>query len=288
MFRRIQGEISTRESIERGVFSMKNLLKPWITISAVAMAITISCYPPDHSTGSVNKSLDNYANGGVKQYNSCTSNLQSQIAAKETSIVASSTQSKEAVLNALSAVPQPFLRAFQTAGGRVVASKDAAKICGTVSQNNSEKDLNTGATIPSCWIQEKTGTAPQIILSDDPILINHSMIRAFTYFFTEYFLTRVIHPDVIGKLPQSNLWPAGIRDFERHRDAVTDAFLQDLESKKSPAASAFRAVYSKDPLKFKNSVLAEVLDSCYCSDRTRTILKVEFPATWSASQCLIQ
>lgn len=267
---------------------MKNLLKLCIPISVVATAITISCYPPDHGSESGNKSLDNYANGGVKQYNSCISNLQSQTAAKETSITASSTQSKEAVLNALGAVPQPFLRAFQAAGGRVLASKDAAKICGQVSQNNSEKDLNTGATIPSCWIQEKTGVAPQIVLSDDPTLINHSMIRAFTYFFTEYFLTRVHHPDVIGRLPQSNLWPAGIQEFESHRDAVTDAFLRDLETKKSPASSAFRAAYSKNPLKFKNSVLAEVLDSCYCSDRTRTVLRVEFPATWSASQCLIQ
>jgi hypothetical protein len=267
---------------------MKNLIKLWITVSAVAMATTISCYPPDRSSESGNKSLDNFANGGVKQYNSCTSNLQSQSAAKETSIIASSPQSKEAVLNGLAAVPQPFLRAFQAAGGRVLASKDAAKICGQVSQNNSEKDLNTGATIPSCWIQEKTGVAPQIILSDDPVLINHSIIRAFTYFFTEYFLTRVSHPDVIGQLPQSNLWPTGIQEFESHRDAVTTAFLRDLETKKSPASSALRAAYSKDPMKFKNSVLAEVLDSCYCSDRTRTILRVEFPATWSATQCLIQ
>jgi len=247
--------------------------------------ITLSCYPSDSGTGSSGKSLDNFANGGVREYNVCTPNAQSLAAAKDTVIVAPTPQSHQAITNALSAVPQPLLRAFQAAGGKVVASSEAAKICGQVGQNNSEKDLAKGTTIPSCWLQETAGVAPQIVLSDDPVLIQHSMIGAFSYFFTEYFVTRVSHPDVSSKIPQGGLWPAAIQEFASHRDAVAEAFLRDLSSKKASVASAFRSAYAREPSKFKNAVLAEVLDSCYCSQKTRDILRQEFPATWSVSQC---
>jgi hypothetical protein len=257
-------------------------------LAGLALSIVVSCYPSENGPGSSNKSLDNFANGGVSRYNSCTPNTQSLAAAKDTQVSAPSQQSQDTLFSALSAVPAPFLKAFQAAGGRVVVSRDAAKICGAISQDNSEKDLNTGAMIPSCWIQEKANVAPQIFLSDDPVLIRHSTIRAFTYFFTEYFLTRINRPDVLSKIPQGHLWPAGIQEFENQRDAVSQAFLRDLDSKRSDLASGFRKAAALDPLKFKNAVLAEVLDSCYCSEKTRATFREQFPATWSASQCRTQ
>ena len=259
-----------------------------IWIPVLTLSLMASCNRPDGASGSDGKSLDNFANGGVRQYNSCTPNAQSLTAAKDTIVSASTQEARAAVTNALSAVPQPFLRAFQAAGGQVVATRDAAKICDRLSQNNSEKDLEKGTTIPSCWIQEKIGEAPKIYLSDDPKLIQHSTIRAFTYFFTEYFVTRINHPDVIGRIPQSAQWQTGIKEFENQRDAVTVAFLRDLDNKKPAAASVFRNAYNRDPLKFKNAVLAEVLDSCYCSDSTRSVMRKEFPITWSVSQCRAQ
>jgi len=208
--------------------------------------ITLSCYPSDSGTGSSGKSLDNFANGGVRQYNVCTPNAQSLAAAKDTVIVAPTSQSHQAITNALSAVPQPLLRAFQAAGGKVVASSEAAKICGQVGQNNSEKDLAKGTTIPSCWLQETAGVAPQIVLSDDPVLIQHSMIRAFSYFFTEYFVTRVSHPDVSSKIPRE---VSGQLPFKNLRATATRwprLFYGTLLAKKplSPAPFALRMLES--------------------------------------------
>jgi hypothetical protein len=260
---------------------MKHLALTTIPI----FTIVLSCYPADSGTGSSGKSLDNYANGGVSQYNVCSPNPQSLVAAKDTVISAPTPEAHQAVANALSAVPQVLLRAFQAAGGKVVASSEAAKICNQIGQNTSEKDLTKGTTIPSCWLQETAGVAPQIVLSDDPVLIQHSMIRAFTYFFTEYFVTRVSHPDVLSKMSQSSDWLAAIQEFESHRDEVAEAFLRDLGSKNIAVASKFRSINSRDPLSFKNAVLAEVLDSCYCSQNTRNILRQQFPATWSVSKC---
>lgn len=261
--------------------------KSLLGLISLMMFALIGCYPSGSDQNSSNKSLDNFANGGVKKYNVCKANSSSVALTKQIPLSANKPEAKAALEAALSAVPLELLQAFQASGGQVMSTASAAAMCGNALKNNSERDLNTGATIPSCWIQEATGVAPKIILSDDPALIHHAIIRAFTYFFVEYFIPRVKNP-ASGILARDPRWQPAIDDLESKREKITQAFLADMKLKNEAMANAFSESYKRDSLTLSNAVLAEVLDSCYCSDQTRTIFREQFPTTWSAAECRTQ
>jgi hypothetical protein len=263
------------------IFSSTISLLPLIILTIM---IPSSCYPSGNNQTSSNKSLDNFANGGVKKYNVCSANSSSSSLANQIRLSASKPEAKVALEAALSAVPLELLQAFQSAGGQVMSSASAEAMCGKALKTNSEKDLNTGATIPSCWLQEGTGVAPKIIVSDDPVLIHHSIIRAFTYFFVEYFVPRVKNP-ASGIIARDPRWQTTINDLEAKREKITQAFLTDIRLKNEAMANTFTDSYKKDSVTLSNAVLAEVLDSCYCSDQTRRTFREQFPTTWSAAEC---
>ena len=256
-------------------------------LSVLMLAFIGACYPSDGKDDSTSKSIDNFAQGGVKSYNVCSANIASQAVARDTQISAKDKAYREAIVNSLSAVPKVFLQAFQQVGGAVIATKDAGAICAKVGNNNSEKDLNTGVQIPSCWLQDKLGAAPKIYISAEPAVIHHSMIRAFTYFFTEFFLARAKLPEA-GLITRDPRWKTAFNEFESNRESVASAFIKDIDAKNADQANQFRSAYTNDSLKFGNVILAEVLDSCYCSDNTRAVMREQFPNTWKASGCRVQ
>lgn len=260
-----------------------------IIFAALAVAvIQVACGPSFRNEGSEEKSIDNYGQGGYLSLNSCVPNRASYAIAEKTQIVTRSQKSRAAVISAVGAVPKEFLATFQALKGKVVATPDAKNICDNATGKSTEKNLKTGLEIPSCWRQTEIGEGPEIIVSDDPAIIRHSMVRAFTYFFTQYFLPRASHPDA-PKALKTRPWKDAIAEFETVRTAVTKAFLADVSSQNPERAKVLKSQYEdKDQdsrTNLSNDVLAEVLDSCYCSSDTRKSMQLKYPKTWAASAC---
>lgn len=255
-----------------------------VSLSCAIVLGTFACYPPEPGTGSQQKSLDNFAAGGIATYNWCGSNDTSTIAPRDITIVTASQEARDAVLGTLSAVPDELLTAFRSVNGMIVARPDAESVCAQATKSNSEKDLRSGAKVPSCWFQKEVGESPQIVVSSDPRLIRHSMIRAFSYFFTEFFVARAKLPGA-GQAFTEPGWREAFAKFESTQAVIAQAFLADVSTTSRDLATQFERAYTTDREHFSNYVLAEALDSCHCSDRTRAVFREKFPRTWGALNC---
>ena len=257
---------------------------PGLQLSIVAILLAASCYPPDSNNDSKDKSLDNFVDQRVSTLNFCTPNQGSTKAAEDIHLTAPSKSAENAVRISLGAVPWQFLKAFQAVGGQVVAIHDTKIFCGNdaVKTDENYKD----GTIPSCWRLSES-KKPMIVVSDDPALIRHSMIRAFTYFFTEFFLTRAELPEA-GLVSSDPRWQTAINELKDTRESISLAFLEDMQKQNPAQAKTYASNFNSNRLNFSNSVYAEVLDSCYCSDKTRRVMQERFPKTWSASGCRLQ
>jgi len=261
------------------------------TVLTAASLTLVMCRAPE-TTGSSTKSLDNFAKAGSGQsetINSCgidydgkqTLPPQVQGVLDRIHVDASYESSRRAVIGALVAVPKSLAAPFFLSGGTIEVRPDAGTICHQTPFSAAERQIaDTAADVPACWQQPQAGKAPHIFVTPDPAVIRHSMVRLFGYFYTEYFVARILAPAAPAPFNAVS-WKTAAQSFNTTRGQLADAFLSDLQTKNHDAYTRLAKFRSSDATHFDNYVFAEALDSYYCSKDTRSKFQSMFQKAWN-------
>ncbi len=236
--------------------------------------------------GSTVASLDNFATGSSQSEttNSCGSSydgsgtLPAHVEALRSYVSAPNDDSRNAVLGVLTVVPKPLMAPFFLNGGKIVISDKAKTICKADSLSPQERALLGGNTAAACWHQPVAGKAPQIVISNDPVVIRHSLLRLFGYVYTEFFADRASQS---AQLQADPAWKAALDGFVAVRTGLAAAFVSDLQASGNGVPAHIKAIQNASESRFENFVFAEALDSYYCSSAAKKTFASGFKKTYS-------
>jgi hypothetical protein len=262
------------------------------------------------------RSLDNFAQGALLHVNKCgastpkksyqqsvTLNVPDELSPSEREAM------KSSFYTALSAVPEDLFRVASNLKAQVTLKTDeqVKKICEISSKNTQTKNqsLDEKRTVPAsqgdrdfpaCFFRNSSDSPLQIVMSlskvkgkngTEQYKFEHSIVRVFSYLATTHF-------DHFNSMPKANdSSEDNIEDsselqkdvayFSAVREELTDVYFRS-DLRVHPSVDLFEQKYdgknAAERLVFENAVLAEVFDSCYCSDNTRTSFKKKFPNTY--------
>lgn len=224
------------------------------------------------------QSLDNFgrAHGATATRNACgperAPGALSKARAAQITVPANLTTT---TLATLSAVPESILKPFFDAGGRLVVSAEAPQRCASLKMSTAERDLASEGrpTLESCWLQERPGAAPVIHLLATTDAVRHGLVRAFAYFYTEFFIDRALKQEAHAPERQA---------FMRDRDRLVTAFLTDLKRINAATYTRLDRFRRAAPERFAHAALAETIDSYYCSLQSQRIFESVYFETYGA------
>lgn len=256
-------------------------------IPVCLLILSASCRPVKKSEGDTEtKSLDNVGKTSAEQTrNYCgidytgTQALGAGIQAVLPQIEATMPKHKNAVIGALTAVPENLSNPFFKAGGRIVVTADAKNKCKDTPVSQAEREMTgTIESIPACWKIESG--KPVIYLLTSVNLIHHNLVRMFGYFYTEFFVNLVQNAAAPAPLNDAK-WKEAATAFVAERDALANSFLLDLSASNKALHDQLLKIQTLDSAKFGNYIFAEALDSYYCSTATRQTFSQSFKTSYT-------
>lgn len=251
----------------------------------VSVAAAVACKPPKQAASNV-ESLDNFTAGTMQTRHQCgvavsaatVAALPADQRAKFDRIEAPTAALRLTAAGALAAVPLPlqtFFFAHQD--NRLVVATDAAHRCASAGLSVAEQVFagESNPVVESCW--RLVNGHLEIVLPADPAKIAHGLVRVFAYVYTELVVNGLgkglTNPELVPNLQ-------GLRArYVSQAAALTQAFLDEprMPDRARVRLTAFSAAAGE---KFQNFVVAEAIDSFYCSKATRQTFQAQFPQTW--------
>lgn len=252
---------------------------------ALTMLSASACRPKSAGNGSSAKSLDNIGKAPKAQTTNVCGIKYTGKEAVDASVqeliprIKGRPKHKNAVIGALTAVPQGMLKPFSAAGGRIVITADTPTKCqGTPFSVGDAQMAGTPNALPACWKIEP-GVGPVIYMKPSVKLIRHATVRMFGYFYTEFFVAKVLDP--LAPAPFNDLkWKDAATAFVAERDALAASFLLDLEPANKALHDSLVKVQATDAKSFGNYIFAEATDSYYCSAQSRETFGKQFNLTY--------
>lgn len=195
---------------------------------------------------------------------------------------------------ALRSVPQSILKMFHTdLKGHFVVDAAKAKICAASLTPDEKRFLGeAGSEAPiACW-HAATNAPPVVYLGAGKIAnhdvslasnIKHNTVRMLAYVYSQYIPAQLQKRVAEARAGSASLSAADaskvqqivaaiegvLAKFEQNRQALSAALFSDLRSVRSPAEARLKSFESSSGSRFRDFVLAEAIDSYYCSPGTR-------------------
>jgi hypothetical protein len=266
---------------------MKISINPKISISC-GLVILFSCAPVKNQNA-VTKSLDNLAaTGSSYTKNFCGANYASvDTMPTRTRKYAARVKSYDpkaqlAALNALHHVPEAISKPFFDQGGTIELQPNSIETCKSTKLTTKERSYikEASAYVDSCWQQANSRTKPVIILSAEEDKIRHNLLRVMVYFYNEYLVDRLQKATVRNK--DLAAVQTAIKSYNAQKKKLMETFLEDAASFNLNASKKLWDLRTDNEERFANIVLAEAIDSYYCSVTTLSKFKKSFSQTHSA------
>jgi hypothetical protein len=257
-------------------------------ISAAVIGL-IACAPVRKNTSST-QSLDNLAATDQKGYttNHCGASYKSEsdvpksVRARANRITAMDSDLRLAALNALAHVPPALAKPFFAQGGTIELLPNSAETCRVSPLTAKERSYikEASAQVDSCWISSDKTKKPVIVLPADEKKIRHNLLRILVYFYNEYLVARLDAASV-NKSRYEDIRQA-LSGYKREKLNLMEAFLEDAAIFNLNASKKLWDLRSAGESRFANIVLAEAIDSYYCSASTADKFSRNFTRTWRA------
>lgn len=256
------------------------------TSLSTLIVLAFACAPVKNQT-SITRSLDNLvATGAGYTPNDCGAAFTSiDSVPARTKKYASRIRSWDknlqlAALNALHHVPVGLTKPFFDQGGSIELSPNSIETCKSSKLTAKERTYikESAAEVDSCWMQPDPKQPPVIVLPAKADRIRHNLLRVMVYFYSEYLLDRMASK-IAGNKNYSTVSKA-IVAFNQQKELLTDAFLDDAAVYNFNASKKLWDLRTDNENRFNNIVLAEAIDSYYCSADTFAKFKKHFQATY--------
>lgn len=261
-------------------------IAPMIVLCALS-----SCRADDAAeSGATAKSLDNLTRGdralvsnkcGVYLTPASIAKFVPEDRAKLKHIHANSDAAAYEAAGVFMAVPKPIQTMFFAAGGSIQVVADANAYCQVSGKSPDQKVFASEAspTIDSCWVVNDSKL--DVIVRDDLMSMHHGLVRNFGYVYTQLFGDFVM-PSLRNTSDGQGAITKALLRFRTQRVNIGKALLQDLADDPKDVRDHFSLLAKSEPLDYANFVMADAIDSYYCSSDTRATFKTQFPATWKA------
>jgi len=269
-----------------GAITKFSILAGSVALAALAV---LACKPPYGSPDSSSaKSLDNLAkddnatavdNRCGRDVTAASTALSAPVRQALALVDAPTVALKDAAASALTAVPERLMAPFLNAGGKIRIGDGAESECAGSSLAAAEKDLAGNQPIRACWRQPEGGGAPELLIAGDETVVRHSLLRLFAYVYAEFFVTKIADPNAPAPFNNAE-WRAAAQGFQERRGALAAALLADLSQAGAQAYTRLKTFHDRDATRFANFVLAEAVDSYYCTPKARAIFENRFRGAW--------
>lgn len=256
---------------------------------STAIICVIACAPVKN-TASTTRSLDNLTATDKKSHtlNSCgatyktETSLPKEVRAHARHITAIDGSLRLAALNALSHVPPAISEPFFKQGGTIELLPNSVEACRVSPLTAKERAYVKEADlqVDSCWLSSDKTSRPVIVLPADEKKIRHNLLRIMVFFYNEYLVARL--DAVSAKKSKHDDVRNAIATFNKQKLTLMEAFLEDAAVFNLNAAKKLWDLRAEGPNRFANIVLAEAVDSYYCSPLTVQKFSTHFPRTWRA------
>lgn len=257
-------------------------------ISSVVIGL-IACAPVRKNT-STTQSLDNLAATGKKGYttNYCgasyktESSVPKSVRVHANRITALDSDLRLAALNALAHVPAALAQPFFDQGGTIELLPNSVETCRVSPLTAKERTYikEASALVDSCWISSDKTKKPVIVLPADDKKIRHNLLRILVYFYNEYLVARLDAASV--KKAKYEDVRLAISGYKKDKMNLMEAFLEDAAVYNLNASKKLWDLRAAGESRFANIVLAEAIDSYYCSATTADKFAKHFSQTWKA------
>lgn len=258
-------------------------------VASIVLLAAVSCKPPYGSTDSSSaKSLDNFAKDdnatGVanrcgRDVTAASTDLSAAVRQALALVDAPTPALKDAAASALTAVPERLMAPFLNAGGKIRIGDGAEADCAGTALAAAERELAGSKPVRACWRQPEGGGAPEILIAGDEAVVRHSLLRLFAYVYSDFFVKKIAEPNAPAPFNNAE-WRAAALGFQERRGALAAALLADLSQAGAQAYTRLKAFSDRDATRFGNFVLAEAVDSYYCTATARDIFYNRFRGTW--------
>ncbi len=256
-----------------------------LTIFSALCALN-ACRADDANTASI-KSLDNLTRGDrALVQNKCgvyltPNSLTKMVPAdkqKLSHIYAHSDAAAYEAAGTFMAVPKPLQSMFFAAGGVIRVVKDANKYCKSKIKSPDQLAFASESTdsVDACW--DVWDGKLEVIVRDNEAAVHHALVRSFGYIYTQFYAARA--PILAERKDVEDIVNKGMARFKGQRQKLGEALLKDLQDDPKAVRARFTLLAKTNSLDFGNFVIADSIDSYYCSPETRAVFKSEFPATW--------
>lgn len=222
-------------------------------LSLVLLAVSLpNCKPP--AGGSEVQSLENFSAGTLLRKNVCFGDretLEPRDMLDFPVIVNASSDKAEALENvarsSLSAIPYDMKTMVMMAGGKILITRDAPKLCGK-DRLKSGSDSGSFSKFASCFLDIKTKNSPAsgltIVISDNAAYVNHILVRTFAYALSQKFAWQFMTSKSNGQLTDVNPF-----EYDDLRDDVVAAYLQDMATSKIFSLEKLERLLGQDAAK---------------------------------------
>lgn len=254
------------------------------TLSTIIVMV-FACAPVKNQT-SVTRSLDNLAATGAGYTpNDCGarfSSIDSLPIRTKKHVNRIRTWDKNlqlAALNALHNVPVAISKPFFDQGGTFELLPNSTETCKTSKLTTKERTYlkEADAEVDSCWMQPNPNKAPIIVLPANAAKVRHNLLRVMVYFYNEYVIDR-LSTSVLNKKQYQDVREA-IAAFKVQKKDLMESFMDDASVYNFNASKKLWSLRSDNEDRFANMVLAEAIDSYYCSADTSAKFWKHFKST---------
>lgn len=263
----------------------------WLPLLLVVAGSNMSGCKPKADPASEVRSLDNFTrrDGETLTTNRCGPAVAEVGALKKNKIYSARYKMifapglvKDEILATLAAVPEPIQAIFFGVGGSIQASSNLKSKCSF--KTSSEKDFadeKTGA-VTSCWRKKADESPPVIFVESRPEAIRHGLLRSFSFVYTQLFVESAAKVNV--DLPQGDkkrVLSAALERFQLQKKLLVEGLLRD-SANLGKEASVHLKNTQKTNDQFGDYVVAEALDSFYCSKSSNASMQAHFKDTFQA------
>jgi hypothetical protein len=167
-------------------------------------------------------------------------------------------------------------------GGTIELQPNSAETCKNTKLSAKERSYikEGNVEVDSCWLQPNSRSKPVIILSSEDGKIRHNLLRVMVYFYNEYLVER-LNKATSNSEDQKPVQIA-IKNYNAQKKKLMETFLEDAASYNFYASKKLWDLRSENESKFANIVLAEAIDSYYCSGKTLEKFQKNFAQTYRA------
>ena len=272
--------------------AIPNCLHTIITVSFFVLAGGATGCKPKADQASDVRSLDNFTrrDGADVTSNICgppatdASKLKSsKVYESRNKMIFAPGPVKDEILATLAAVPDPIQAAFFGVGGSIQAAPDIKSKC--IFGKSSEKEFagENLSELTSCWRKKSDGTPPVIFVVSRPDAIRHGLVRSFSYIYTQLFV------DSAAKLNESlpagekkKVLSAALKRFDSQKKFLVEGLLSDAAGLGKDVVGCLQSQRLKNQDQFADFVMAESLDSFYCSRESNAKMQKRFKNTFKA------